>query len=64
MQKNQIFTGTIDGCTSQGFGVARLEDRAVFVKGAIPGETCEIPEFATCKTRNPRRCKGLGSLFA
>lgn len=36
MQKNQIFTAEITGCTSQGLGVARFEDRAVFVKGAIP----------------------------
>lgn len=42
MTKNQVFTAEITGCTSQGFGVARFEDRAVFIKGAIPGETCEI----------------------
>jgi 23S rRNA (uracil1939-C5)-methyltransferase len=50
MNKNQIFTGEITGCTSQGLGVARLEDRAVFVKGAIPGETCEIKIIKVTKT--------------
>jgi 23S rRNA (uracil1939-C5)-methyltransferase len=50
MNKNQIFTAEITGCTSQGFGVARLEDRAVFVKGAIPGETCEIRIVKVTKT--------------
>ena len=38
MNKNQVFTGEITGITSQGLGVARFEDRAVFVKGAITGE--------------------------
>ena len=50
MQKNQIFTGKIDGCTSQGLGVARFEDRAVFVKGAIPGEVCSIRIVKVTKT--------------
>lgn len=50
MQKNQIFTAEITGCTSQGLGVARLEDRAVFVKGAIPGEVCEIKLVKITKT--------------
>jgi len=42
MTKNQEFTARIEGATSEGLGVARLEGRAVFVKGAIPGETCRI----------------------
>lgn len=50
MQKNQIFTGEITGCTSQGLGVARFEDRAVFVKGAIPGELCSIKLIKITKT--------------
>ena len=50
MNKNQIFTAEITGCTSQGLGVARFEDRAVFVKGAIPGEVCEIKLIKITKT--------------
>ncbi|MDD6024369.1 MAG: 23S rRNA (uracil(1939)-C(5))-methyltransferase RlmD [Oscillospiraceae bacterium] len=50
MTKNQVFTAEITGCTSQGFGVARFEDRAVFIKGAIPGETCEIKLVKITKT--------------
>lgn len=50
MNKNQIFTAEITGLTSQGLGVARLEDRAVFIKGAIPGETCEIKIVKVTKT--------------
>lgn len=50
MNKNQVFTGEITGITSQGLGVARFEDRAVFVKGAIPGELCEIKIVKVGKT--------------
>ena len=50
MNKNEIFTAEITGCTSQGFGVAHVEDRAVFVKGAIPGETCQIKLVKITKT--------------
>lgn len=50
MQKNQIFTAGITGCTSQGLGVARIEDRAVFVKGAIPGEVCAVRIVKITKT--------------
>ena len=50
MTKNQTFTGEITGCTSQGLGVAHFEGRAVFVKGAIPGETCEIKIIKITKT--------------
>lgn len=50
MKKNEVFTAEITGCTSEGLGVARYEDRAVFVKGAIPGETCEIKIVKVTKT--------------
>ena len=50
MKKNQVFTGEITGLTSQGLGVARFEERAVFVKGAIPGECCEIKIVKVGKT--------------
>lgn len=50
MNKNEIFTAEITGCTSEGMGVARYQDRAVFVKGAIPGEICEIKIVKVTKT--------------
>ena len=50
MNKNQMFTAEITGITSQGLGVARFEERAVFVKGAIPGETCKIRIVKVGKT--------------
>ncbi len=39
--KNERFTARIDGWASDGSGVCRAGGRAVFVKGAIPGETWE-----------------------
>ncbi len=37
LAKNQLHTVTIDGWSADGSGVAHVLDRAVFVKGAIPG---------------------------
>lgn len=42
LEKNQVFEAEIQGCTSEGQGVTRLDGRAVFVKGALPGERCRI----------------------
>jgi 23S rRNA (uracil1939-C5)-methyltransferase len=41
-EKNDILTATIDGYGSSGEGVAHIDGRAVFVSGAIRGETCKI----------------------
>lgn len=38
LAKNQLHTVTIDGWSSDGSGVAHVFGRAVFVKGAVPGE--------------------------
>ena len=40
--KNERFTARIDGWASDGSGVCRVGGRAVFVKGALPGETWEL----------------------
>ena len=40
--KNQIYTVKIDGYTSEAYGVCHIDGRAVFVRGAIPGEIWEI----------------------
>ena len=42
LEKNRIHEAAITGCTSEGLGVTRIAGRAVFVKGAIPGERCRI----------------------
>ena len=40
--KNQLHTVTITGYTAEGFGVARIEGRVLFVHGGIRGEICNI----------------------
>lgn len=42
LAKNQLHTVTIDGWSSDGSGVAHVLGRAVFVKGAIPGEDWDV----------------------
>ena len=40
MKKNELFRAVIEGYTSAGLGVARLEGRAVFVEGTARGDHC------------------------
>lgn len=42
LNKNEIYTVTIGGYSSEGYGVCRVDGRAVFVPRAIIGETWEI----------------------
>ena len=42
LQKNQLHTVTIDGYSSEGLGICRVEGRVVFVHGGIRGETCSV----------------------
>jgi 23S rRNA (uracil1939-C5)-methyltransferase len=42
IKKNSIFTVTVEGYTHEGDGVAHIDGRVVFVKGALQGETCDI----------------------
>ena len=42
LKKNEIYTAEIDGFTSEALGVAHIASRAVFVRGALPGETWRI----------------------
>ena len=41
-RKNQLVPLTIEGYSSDGDGVARLDGMAVFVKGALRGEECLV----------------------
>ena len=38
LKKNQTYEVTIDSASAEGFGVCRIDGRAVFVPGTIPGE--------------------------
>ena len=42
LRKNQVLDCAVEGCTSEGLGVARVGGRAVFVQDALPGESCRI----------------------
>jgi len=42
LEKNGVYTLRIEGCSSEGLGVARAEGRVVFVKDALPGEVCDV----------------------
>lgn len=42
LQEGQSHTVTVEGWSSEGHGVARVEGQVVFVKGAIVGETCQV----------------------
>lgn len=42
LQKNQIVRATIEGYSSEGLGIARVNGQVVFVHRAIRGETCDI----------------------
>ncbi|NCB50883.1 MAG: 23S rRNA (uracil(1939)-C(5))-methyltransferase RlmD [Clostridia bacterium] len=50
IDKNQIYTAEIEGFTSEGMGVSRIDGRAVFVHGAIPGETWRFKITKVTKT--------------
>ena len=42
MKKNEIYTVTVDGYSSEALGVCHVDGRAVFVPRALPGEEWEI----------------------
>ena len=41
-EKNQIYRARIEGYTSEGLGVARIDGQAVFVHRALRGEDCDV----------------------
>ncbi len=42
LQEGQVHTVSISGFSSEGHGVARIKGQVVFVKLALPGETCRV----------------------
>ena len=43
LKKNEIYPARITGYTSEGAGVCRIGERAVFVPGTIAGEEWDVP---------------------
>ena len=66
LAKNQLHTAEITGYTSDGAGVCHIAGRAVFVKGALAGETWQVrillPEQGDLRRRRERRPRGQGLL--
>lgn len=50
LTKNTFHEVTIEDVNSEGAGVARIDGRAVFVAGALPGERCEIKLLKVTRT--------------
>ena len=42
LEKNNIYTARIEGYSSEGLGIARIDGQVVFVHGAVRGELCRI----------------------
>ena len=49
-RKNEIYESTVQGYTSEGDGVCRIDGRAVFVKGALMGENIRVRILKDTKT--------------
>ena len=50
LQKNQIYTGTVEGYSSEGLGIVRLDGAVVFLPGAVRGETVDLQITKVMKT--------------
>ena len=42
LEKNNIYTARIEGYSSEGLGIARIDGQVVFVRGAVRGELCRV----------------------
>ena len=42
LEKNKIYRATIEGYSSEGLGIARIDGQVVFVHRAVRGEICDI----------------------
>lgn len=50
LQKNQLYTGLVEGYSSEGLGVVRLDGAVVFVPQAVRGETVDLRITKVMKT--------------
>ena len=42
LEKNRIYRAHIDGYSSEGLGIARIDGQVVFVHGVIRAEICDV----------------------
>lgn len=50
LHQNQIYTGTVEGYSSEGLGIVRLDGAVVFVPQAVRGETVDLKITKVMKT--------------
>lgn len=50
LHQNQIYTGTVEGYSSEGLGIVRLDGAVVFVPRAVRGETIDLKITKVMKT--------------
>ena len=50
LRENQIYTGTVEGYSSEGLGIVRLDGAVVFVPRAVRGETIDLKITKVMKT--------------
>ena len=50
LRQNQIYTGTVEGYSSEGLGIVRLDGAVVFVPQAVRGETVDLKITKVMKT--------------
>ena len=48
--QNQVYTGTVEGYSSEGLGIVRLDGAVVFVPQAVRGETVDLKITKVMKT--------------
>lgn len=68
LRQNEVYTGTVEGYSSEGLGIVRLDGAVVFVPQTVRGETidlritkvmktCAAGEVAAIKKPSPERAK-------
>jgi 23S rRNA (uracil1939-C5)-methyltransferase len=50
IKKNTAYTVTVEGYTHEGDGVAHVDGRVIFIKGALQGETCTVKVLKDSKS--------------
>lgn len=60
LEKNRIYRAHIDGYSSQGLGIARIDGQVVFVHGAVRGETCDVLVMKVLKNAAFGKIAALG----
>ena len=50
LRQDQIYTGTVEGYSSEGLGIVRLDGAVVFVPGAVRGERVDLKITKVMKT--------------